>query len=175
MQIERVFEPELAPDVDAEIAGLLNESFGGGYGGRSFYQQRPSLRFLAWDDTRLIGHIAVCYRAVRLGDQELTAAGLIDVATRPDMQGKGVAKTLLRQVEDWARGTRADLLMLFGDHPVYAAMGYQSKHVTQRYVPMIGVRTHETQQEARPGPMILPLRPMAWDDSAVLDLVGFRF
>lgn len=175
MQIDQVYEPELTAETDAEIAALLDTSFGGGYDGRSFYQQRPGLRFLAWGDTRLIGHIAVCYRAVRMGNQEWTAAGLIDVATHPDMQGKGVAKALLKKVEAWARGTSADMLMLFGDHPVYAAMGYQPKHVTQRYAPMIGVRTGMTEEKARSGPMILPLRPLDWDDSAVLDLVGFRF
>lgn len=175
MQIDRIFEPDLSSANETAIAALLDAAFGGGYEGRSFYQQRPSVRFLLGDGKDIIGHIAICYRSVRLGERLLTVGGLIDVAVQPSRQGQGHAKQLLTDVEAWARNTKADALVLFGDHPVYAAMGYQSKSNVQRYTQLVGASTGEVEERSRPGLMVLPLRTLDWDENEVLDLLGFRF
>lgn len=178
MGIESVPEWALGPR-EAEVAGLLARCFdegpGGGFGGRSFYHQRHHLRLLARQGEALVGHVAIGWRAVRLGEALVDIAGLAEVATAPEARGRGVAKALVARSIEEARGSLADHLLLFGDPAVYGSSGFRPARNPIRHVVMAGARTWRTATARDAGLMVLPLRGAPWDADAPLDLLGPMF
>ena len=176
MKIERIAEMELTHADDAAIGQLLDRAVGQAeFDGRSYFQNRHHLRLVVRDQDTIIGHLAICLRAVRMGDMLLQAAGIAEVATDPDHRGKGIASALLAEALDAGRQSLADVCILFGNAQLYAANGFMSKPNPTLTVSMHGVRTGEHESRAGDGLMIYPLRDLNWDDAVTLDLVGFAF
>lgn len=175
MQVERIEEMRLTSGDEKAIADLLARAFGTDFGGRSFYQNRHHVRLVVRDGDAVIGHIALGLRAIRMGDRLLQAAGVAEVATDPAHRGKGIATALLAATIAEARWSSADVLILFGDQPLYAASGFEAKPNRTRSISMHGVRTGPLEDRQADGLMVMPLRDTAWDDSALIDLVGFAF
>lgn len=175
MQVERIEEMRLTPADEAAIARLLAAAFDTGFGGRSFYQNRQHVRFVIRDREQVIGHMALGLRAIRMGDQLVTAAGLAEVATDPAHRGKGIASTLMTAVIAEAKASIADFLILFGDQPLYAGTGFETKPNRTLSVSMHGARTGAQETRQDDGLMVLQLRDIPWDDTALVDLVGFAF
>ena len=67
MQIDRINEWNLTPDLETEIADFLQLVFKTGLDGRSFYMQRHNLRLTLRDEGKLLGHMALSLRAGRAG------------------------------------------------------------------------------------------------------------
>ncbi|MES2548617.1 MAG: GNAT family N-acetyltransferase, partial [Pseudomonadota bacterium] len=80
---------------EAAIATLLARCFTTDFGGRSYFQTRHTWRHVIRNDG-IAAHLAVQLRAVRLGDEIVTIAGIADVATNPDHRGQGHAASLLQ-------------------------------------------------------------------------------
>lgn len=175
MEIDRIPEWDLSPADDAAIAALLGRSFDTDFGGRSFFQQRHHLRLVHRRGGRIVGHMALCLRAVRLGGALHDVVGLAEVATDPDHRGQGIASALLKDSIAAARDTGAEFFLLFGDAPLYAAHGFVAKPNRLHHVGLIGARTGAVAETGPDGLMVLALRDAAWDDRAILDLVGHRF
>jgi predicted N-acetyltransferase YhbS len=174
VNIDTVAETDLSAAHEDEIAALLARSFATDFGGRSFYQQRHHLRFLARDPD-LVGHVAMTLRAIRIGDALTDIAGLAEVATDPAHRGKGIAAALVGTAIAQARGSRATHLMLFGDAGVYAAAGFRAAHNPMRWIDLTGARMGAIRSARATHLMVLPLRDRPWDPSAPLDLLGNLF
>src|SRR5919204_6264336 len=56
-------------------------------------------RFLVWDGERLVSHVGVLERTVRVGGQPLHVAGVYSVMTRPCDRGRGYAGAALERAE----------------------------------------------------------------------------
>ncbi|MEL6641596.1 MAG: GNAT family N-acetyltransferase [Pseudomonadota bacterium] len=110
-----------------------------------------------------------------MGDQLVQAVGVAEVATDPDHQGKGIATTLMTDAIAVAKNSLADFLILFGDEPLYARLGFQSKPNRTLTVSMHDVRTGVQESRCDDGLMVMALNDKAWDDTALIDLVGFAF
>lgn len=175
MQIEQIVEPDLQPRDEALINQLLEQAFADDYGGRSYYQQRPLCRFLIRQDGDVIGHLALMYRAVRLGGRLHTIMGIAEVAVAPVHQGKGIAKALVTAGVAQAQGSQATFAMLFGDHPLYTACGFRSYHNAVTYLDLSQAGSQKIVTAAPDGLMVLPLSDAIWNDSASLDLLGPLF
>lgn len=102
MVIEAISEMDLSPADDALINRLLVTAFDDSFGDRSYFQQRHHLRLVQRSGAEIIGHMALCYRSVRLGDALVPIIGLADVATAPSMRGQGVASAVERGDQDRA-------------------------------------------------------------------------
>lgn len=174
VHIELVAEIDLTADQDAGIAALLAQCFGTDFGGRSFYQQRHHLRLLAWE-VGLIGHVALGFRAVRLGGELISIIGLAEVATHPDHRGQGIATLLLRRAVALAKTSLAQHLLLFGTAQLYAAQGFLPQANPMIWTEMSDARTGEMRQARADGLMVLALQDRAWDGTAPLDLLGHQF
>ncbi len=168
-------EWELTPEDEAQIAALLRRSFATDFGGRSYFQQRPHLRLISRDQRRIIGHMAVMLRAVRVADRLVDVAGLADVATDPDRRGQGIAQGLLTAAIAAVRGMQADFFLLFGTAGIYAGNGFVPCHNPITYVDLMGARTGQVRREPARELMVLPLRDQVWPDSAPVDLLGGLF
>lgn len=175
MQIDRIEEARMTAADEGEIGALLDRAFNTDFDGMSYYQQRHHVRLTARLDGALVGHMALGLRCVRLSGRLLTTATLAEVATDPDHQGKGIASRLLLAMIEEARAMRADLIMLFGDAPIYAGNGFVPKPNPMRWLDLTDRRTNGIGTGGHDGLMILPLQDIDWDDTAELDLMGNKF
>ncbi len=175
MQIERIPEWALTPALDAEIADLLARCFVTDFGGRSYFQTRHHLRLIHRPRGAIIGHMALQYRAMRLGDRLITVAGLAEVATDPAHRGQGIAGGLLQAAIAEAQASPAEFFLLFGVARLYAAAGWRRVRNPMLWVDMLGARTHAIRHETADSLMVLPLRGSDWDENLPLDLLGNLF
>lgn len=175
LTIDRIEEARLTPDLEAQISTLLNRAFDTDFGPYSYFQQRHHVRLIAWVDGALVGHMALGLRAVRLGDRFLDTAALAEVATDPAHQGKGIATRLMDVMLAEARAMPADIVMLFGNRPIYAAHGFVPKSNPTTSLDLTDRRINGTKSGPPSGLMVLPLTDTPWDDTAPLDLMGNKF
>lgn len=170
---EIIPEWALTPADEAQIAGLLARSFDTDFGGRSFFQTRQHLR-LVHREGPILAHMAVQFRAMRLGDRLITVAGLGDVATDPTARGRGLAGALLAEAIALAKASPAEFFLLFGDRPLYAGAGFRPMRNTILWCEMRGAITGQVTREPAESLMVLPLKG-TWDETAQLDLLGNLF
>ncbi|NBZ87360.1 GNAT family N-acetyltransferase [Stagnihabitans tardus] len=170
---ETIPEWALTADDEAQIAGLLARCFDTDFGGRSFFQTRQHLR-IVHRAPGIVAHMAVQFRAMRLGSRLITVAGLGDVATDPSQRGKGLAGALLTQAIEVARQSPAEFFLLFGDRPLYAGAGFRPMRNMIKWCEMRGAVTGEIMREPAESLMVLELKG-SWDETAELDLLGNLF
>jgi len=175
VQIERLPEWDMTPEIEAEIADLVATCFTTDFGNRSYYQQRHHVRFTAREDGRLLGHMALGYRDIRVGGALTPVWGLAEVATHPSARGKGIATALLHAAIAFTRTTPAAFFVLFGNRPMYAGNGFVRQSNTLTYFSLIGAKTGEKKDSADGGLMVLPLTDQPWDEIAHVDLLGHKF
>jgi predicted N-acetyltransferase YhbS len=175
LTIETIPEHLLTKDDEAAIAALLARCFRTDFGGRSFFQTRHSWRHLLRRDG-IVAHLAVQLRAVRLGEELVTIAGIADVATDPGHRGRGHAATLLNAALAVARQSPARHVLLFGTAQLYPAAGFQPVTNPLTYLDLTGARTGTLHRDrAEDHLQVIDLSDSAWDESKPLDLLGGLF
>ncbi len=174
MDIERIPEWMLTKADDHQIASLLARCFDSDFGGRSYFQTRQHLR-LVHRRGPIVAHMALQFRAMRLGARLITVAGLADVATDPDVRGQGLASDLLRAALHEARASVAEYVLLFGAAKLYQAAGFRRVSNPMIWTEMRGAVTGAVHCAPAESLMVLPLREAAWDDAATLDVLGNLF
>ncbi len=172
--VETLAEADLDAGTEAQVAAVIARSFDG-FDGRSFYMTRPSWRHLIRAEGRVVAHMAVHLRAMRLGGRLITVAGIADVATDPDHRGRGHAAALLQAAISRARAARADHVLLFGTAGLYAAAGFRPIANPMVWIAMKGAVTNTVRRAAAEYLMVLPLTDAPWDETAELDLLGPLF
>lgn len=175
MLVELIPEWQLSPADDRQIATLLSRTFDTDFGARSFFMQRPHLRLVLRDKALIIGHMALTFRAVRLGGRLTSIVGLCDVATAPELRGKGLASTLLQAAIVQARQSTAEHFLLFGVARLYGAAGFERAANPLIFVDMQGARTGVVKHELAQSLMVLSLTDKIWDQAAPLDMLGPLF
>lgn len=173
--IEEIAEHSLTSAQEDKIADLLARCFSTDFGGRSFFRTRHSWRHLVRQDGRLVAHMAVQMRAVRLGGQITTIAGIAEVATAPEARGQGHAASLLQAAIARARRTVASHVLLYGTAGLYAAAGFRSVANPTTYLDMPGAVTGAVRRADAQHLMVLELTEMPWNGLAELDLLGPLF
>ncbi|MBC7478818.1 MAG: GNAT family N-acetyltransferase [Pseudorhodobacter sp.] len=171
MLIEKIPEMQLSTADDAEIAALLARCFDTDFGGRSYFSQRHHLRLVTRRHV-IVCHIAMTLRAVQLGDQLVTIAGLAEVATDPSMRGQGIAGALLAEAITQAKSSPAEYLLLFGEAKLYSAAGFRTVANKMAHVATKGHRVARIVSDGDDALMTLVLRDQPWPATAPLDLRG---
>lgn len=172
--IELLPEPELTPGDEAQIAEILRQCFPTDFEGRSFFQQRPHLR-LVWREARIVAHMSVFLRAVRVGDDMADVIGIGDVATVAGARGRGHATALMEHCITLATASPAQFMILFGDRTLYDRAGFVPATNRFRYIPMVGARTGEATEGTSPFLRVRPLTQSIWPDQAPVDFLGPLF
>ena len=175
MQVERIEEMRLIAPDERQIAALLEAAFATDFGGKSFFQQRQHVRLVVRADGQIVGHMGLCFRAVRLGGTLVDIVGLGDVAAHPGYRGKGIASTLMKAAIAEAKQTQAAFFVLFGDRPIYAGHGFENVAGRVRYIDLAGAQTGTVKEDHHPDLMVLPLMAQTWTTGQTLDLVGHSF
>lgn len=175
MTPETIPEHLLTNSDEATIAVLLARCFTTDFGGRSFFQTRHTWRHVMRDQ-HIIAHLAVQLRAVRLGDDLVTVAGIADVATDPNHRGKGHAATLLQAAIATARQSPARHVLLFGTAQLYPAAGFRPIANPLTYLDLTDARTNTLYRDKPEDHLqVLDLTDQAWDPTKPLDLLGGLF
>jgi predicted N-acetyltransferase YhbS len=119
-----------APGDSATVEHLLDLSFGLSRRTKTTYRLRegerpvPGLSFVARDDAgSVVG--AISFWTLRIGDEGTPALLLGPLAVRPDLQGIGIGRALMRKGLDEARAQGHRLVVLVGDEPYYARVGFR--------------------------------------------------
>ena len=119
-----------APGDHGDVERLLDLSFGLGRRTKTSYRlregERPvdGLSFIARaDKDQLIG--AISYWRVFIGENQMSAVLLGPLAVHPDLQGQGIARALMHLTLDLARARGERLVILVGDEPFYARVGFR--------------------------------------------------
>jgi predicted N-acetyltransferase YhbS len=173
--VDRIEEMELTAADEAAIAGLLAACFKTDFGGRSYFRTRHHLRLVIREAGQIVAHVAVQFRAVRLGAAVVSVAGLADVACHPEHRGKGHAARLVQAAIERARQARAGHVLLFGTAGLYGAAGFVPVRNRLVYVEIDGARTGDMRREAVEDLQVLDLGDARWDSTAELDLMGSLF
>jgi predicted N-acetyltransferase YhbS len=111
-----------------EIEKLVIASFGAGRFAKTAYRLRegvmpvPELSFVAMDenDGTLLG--AVQFSNVDIGGTPSLLLG--PLAVQPDLRGKGIGVSLMRKGIEEARALGHESVILVGDEPYYAKVGF---------------------------------------------------
>lgn len=174
MQIDVIPEWQLTVADEAQIARLLIAAFDESFGGRSYHQQRHHIRLVARDPD-VVGHMALCYRDIRMGDTLVPIIGLAEVATSPGRQGQGIASALMAKAMQQAHDSSAAFFVLFGERPIYAGNGFVRMTNTLISTQLYHARTGVVATGPDDGLMVLALRDQPWDPDATIDLLGWKF
>ncbi|WP_323767681.1 GNAT family N-acetyltransferase [Antarctobacter sp.] len=169
--IEEISEQCLTVEDEAEISALLEVCFPTDYGGRSFFKQRPHLRVI-WREARIVGHVALFYRAVRLGDALVDVIGVGDVATLPEARGKGIGTQLIDRSAQTGRNSQAEFLLLFGARGLYDRAGFRPVTNPYRHVQMEGARTQGIEVRTSQFLKVRSLHGSAWPEGVEVDFLG---
>lgn len=115
MRLRVVAEAELGPDDHAAISALLVATFpryAGIFRAASWYGGRPDHRlWLEGPDGTLMAHLDFERRLIGVGDRDVLVAGVGEVATHPQQQGKGLGRRLMAELR---RVLTADTPVDFG-------------------------------------------------------------
>jgi len=94
---------------------------------RSYYKQRPHMRALTYDGDRLVGHMGLDYRVIRVGEHTLNVLGVIDLCIDPSVQRQGLGSQMLAQLKDYASIRPVDFIILISDlYEFYTANGFRN-------------------------------------------------
>ncbi len=173
--IERIDELRLSKADSREISALLDESFGGEFEGRSFFIQRNHLRLVKRVSGRIVGHLALVYRAIRIGENLVTIMGIGDVAVAKEARRQGIGAVLVDAAIAEAKQSKALFLLLFGEAKIYGRAGFES--ATNPLVWVEHTDFHSTSITRKPSEslMIYQLGTKNWDQSAEVDFLGGLF
>ena len=176
IQIRRIEEYQLSPTLRVEIAGLLAQAFPGFPSGQTYFQQLPGFRFLATRQSQLVGHLAVVYRMINVGEMPASVFGICDLCVDPVFQHQKIGSQLLEALEAEALRFPVDFLVLIAtDSAFYTAKGFSPVVNPCRWV---SIRDHETtgimQQPIPGGLLVKSLAGKKWGHG-VVDLLGTMF
>lgn len=175
MKTEAIAETELTVADETDIAALIATAFNVDFGGRTFYAQRHHLRLVRRDEGRLVAHLALTLRALRLDDRLHTVAGIAEVATDAAHRRAGHAAALVAGAVDIAETWPVDFMVLFGDEAIYSRAGFVAMPNPVTHVRMSGARTGPALRQHDTSLMVRPIRDIPWDPEAELDLLGSLF
>ncbi|MCR8849797.1 GNAT family N-acetyltransferase [Rossellomorea sp. SC111] len=176
IEINRVSEFDINKDIHQPLQQLLCECFGKDYPeDRIYFKQKPHLRFLAYVEERLVGHIACDYRVMNLNGRRINVLSLIDVCVSAANRSRGIASQLLKEAEGFCRNRDIDYILLFADHPnVYERNGYKKVQNRCKWLKI----DDETQTSAGIGYevinelMVKAVSEKGWEEGE-LDLLGY--
>ena len=110
-------------DEESQIAAILNQCFDGMHKGRTYCEQIPQQRLLGYCGVRLVGHLGIDYRMIRIGEAVFSIVGIIDLCVVPELRRRGLAQRLLAAAEK--RSAAQDFSVLMAkDTRLYSRAGY---------------------------------------------------
>jgi len=176
MRIKRVEEFKINEKQHAEISELLKLCFSSYPADRSFYKQFPSFRFLVFEEKKLIAHLAIIHRMIKVGEENIVIFGVSDLCVDPDFQHKKIASVLLEDLEILGKKHQIDFITLIAqDQKFYKKNGFQSVNNNCRWLIINEIQSLGlAQRNLDNAIMIKPLTEKKWGNGMV-DFQGCLF
>lgn len=91
-----------------------------------FFRELPPHRWMIFDeDENVIAHIAGYDKILGTKHGLLPVIGIAEVCVSPAYRGRGLVRSILSEIHDWARAQGFDWSLLFGSHGIYGSSGYR--------------------------------------------------
>jgi N-acetylglutamate synthase-like GNAT family acetyltransferase len=176
MTLERLEEFRVVGAKAKAIRQLLGDCFPGYPSNRVYYKQLPHFRFLAWEADQLIAHMAVEHRMVKVGSQPSRIFGVVDLCVHPDFQHRQIASGLLEQLDELARGSEVDFILLVASTPAfYENHGFRPARNLCRWMMLINHQTvGVVNRHLNDILMVKPVSGKPWPEGE-LDFMGTVF
>ena len=121
---------EVACELAAEVSALLNDAFPDGAPDelRTYYARHgiPTTSLLLKDGSRVIGHLAIYERHIRIGGDTVLVGLLGEIATATDRRRTGLARRLIGHAHEHLQAHAIPFSILFAFEPrIYLSSGYK--------------------------------------------------
>lgn len=176
LDYQRIEEIQIGKKQRKAIYSLLENAFGAYPQDRTYANQLPSFRYLVWDKKNLVGHMAIEYRTISVGEVTAKIFGIADLCVDENYQHKNVASTLLQQLEKLGKKSLIDFILLIApDHGVYEKNGFQLVDNPCRW---LMINNHQTfgvgNRKIKDCLLVKPIGSAKWP-SGLVDLLGHIF
>lgn len=121
-QIGQIHKAAFGETKGPEIADLVNDLF-------DDITAEPLLSLVATEDGQLVGHILFTRALVTQTDKPVSAQLLAPLAVIPDVQGKGVGSTLIKEGLSQLRASGVELVFVLGHPGYYPRCGFSAAGV----------------------------------------------
>ena len=162
-------------EYEVDIAALLECCFDGIHEGSTYFKQAPHGRFIAWDNSKLIGHIGFDFRMKRVGNNVLPILGVIDLCVRAENRRLGVGRALLERAEIYEKGKSFSLAMA-DDRRLYEQTGYSLlPHSNTTCLAIDELKSHSViERDLSEIFLVKRLSDKQWPEGKI-DLLGYLF
>lgn len=176
MKIQRIEEFKINKKQHLEISELLKLCFSSYPSNQSFYKQFPSFRFLVFEEKKLIAHLAIIHRLIKVGEDSAVIFGVSDLCVHPDFQHKKIASILLEKLENLGTKHKIDFITLIAqEQSFYKKNGFQAINNNCRWLIINETQSLGlAQRNLENALMIKPLTKKNWGDGMV-DFQGCLF
>ena len=179
MTFDFIEEFKLDAVTQEQIREQLNTHFKAAeFDTRIYLKQRAHYRFLLKDQGVLIGQMGLDFRSMLLGETPIQVLGVIDFTIATDKQGQGFGTKMLQELDNIALQYKEniDFLFLAADiHNVYRNNGFKNVKQKVKWLGFhedktIGILERDTDYL-----MIKPVGDKAWNEDALLDMMGYMY
>ena len=130
---------DASAELGAQVCALLNDAFPDGAPNElSGYYSRhgvPTTTMLLREGRRVVGHLAMYERQIKLGDETVDVGLLGEIAIAADRRRAGLARGLVRHAHDHLQGRSIPFSILFAYEPhVYMSSGYKVMQNETRFL-----------------------------------------
>jgi predicted acetyltransferase len=138
VELTRIGYVEPDAEYAAEVRVLLSDAFPDGAPNEldQYYARygTPTASLLLRRGQRVIGHLAIFQRRIRIGNDDVEAALLGEIAIAADCRGMGLARGLVQQAHEYLREHSVPFSILFAFEPrVYESSGYKPMRNLTRF------------------------------------------
>ena len=175
-RIELLREFEIGDGLHEEIRALLAAGFPGYFAERSYFKQLPHMRFLAFSGTRVIGHVGIDHRVIRVGERVLPVFGIIEMCVAQSARGSGVASRLVEEVCALGAAHAVPFVILMADdHRLYQRNGFVNADPDGRWLAIQDLQTVKViERNLGDCFMVRSLSGETWPDGDV-DMLGYLY
>lgn len=130
---------DTADAYSSEVRALLNDAFPDGAPDElNHYYARhgiPNTTILLIEGHRVVGHLALYEREIRIGNEALTAGLLGEIAVAADCRRRGLGRSLVNEAHERLRVASIPFSILFAYEPrVYVSSGYRLMQNEMRFL-----------------------------------------
>jgi predicted N-acetyltransferase YhbS len=172
IELIRTSHIEANGEYAADVRALLNDAFPDGapdeLGHYYIRHGLPTATLLLTESGRVVGHLAIYEREIRIGNETLQAGLLGEIAVAADRRRAGLARDIVRAAHAHLQAHAIPFSILFAYEPrVYVSSGYRLMQNQMRFLDSDG----QWKTFVYRGSMYAELLGRPWPDQPV-DLCG---